>query len=83
MRRPERFERLLEACICDFHGRLGWLDVPYPAPALLRRALAAVRSVDAAAMAEGCSQPALIAARVAAARVAAVEELLSGHPGAV
>ncbi|QKS28601.1 multifunctional CCA addition/repair protein [Accumulibacter sp.] len=83
LRRPERFERLLEACICDFHGRLGWLDVPYPAPALLRRALAAVRSVDAAAMAEGCSQPALIAARVAAARVAAVEELLSGHPGAV
>jgi len=82
LRRPERFEQLLEACSCDFHGRVGWLDVPYPAPALLRRALAAVRQVDAAALAAGCSEPALISQRVFAARVAAVEELLSGWPGA-
>ncbi|MEF8727661.1 MAG: multifunctional CCA addition/repair protein [Accumulibacter sp.] len=82
LRRPERFEQLLEACSCDFHGRLGWLDVPYPVPALLRRALAAVRQVDAAALAAGCSEPAMIAARVSAARVAAVEALLSGCPGA-
>ncbi|EXI76652.1 MAG TPA: multifunctional CCA addition/repair protein [Candidatus Accumulibacter phosphatis] len=82
LRRPDRFEQLLEACICDFHGRLGWLEVPYPAPALLRRALAAVRSVDAAAIAAGCSEPALIAARLSGARVAAVEELLSGDLGA-
>ncbi len=82
LRRPERFEQLLEACSCDFHGRLGWLDVPYPVPALLRRALAAVRQVDAAALAAGCSEPAMIAARVSAARIAAVEALLSGCPGA-
>ncbi len=83
LRRPARFEQLLEACICDFHGRLGWLEVPYPAPELLRRALAAVRSIDAAALAAGCSEPALIAARVFAARVAEVEELLSGWPEAM
>ncbi len=82
LRRRERFEQLLEACSCDFHGRLGWLDAPYPAPALLRRALDAVHGVDAAALAAGCSEPALIAARVSAARVAAVEDLLSGWPGA-
>ncbi|EXI67990.1 MAG: Multifunctional CCA protein [Candidatus Accumulibacter adjunctus] len=82
LRRPERFEQLLEACSCDFHGRVGWLDVPYPAPALLRRALAAVRQVDAAALAAGCSEPALISQRVFAARVAAVEELLAGGRGA-
>ncbi|MCM8613921.1 multifunctional CCA addition/repair protein [Accumulibacter sp.] len=82
LRRRERFEQLLEACSCDFHGRLGWLEVPYPAPALLRRALDAVRGVDAAALAAGCSEAALIAARISAARGAAVEEILSGWPGA-
>ena len=77
LRRPDRFEQLLEACACDFHGRLGWHEVPYPAPALFRQALARVQSVDDATIARACADPATIAARVHAARVAAVERALS------
>lgn len=48
LRRPQRFEQLLEACDCDYHGRLGWEDKPIPAPDLFLNALAAIRAVDAA-----------------------------------
>jgi tRNA nucleotidyltransferase (CCA-adding enzyme) len=77
LRRPDRFGQLLEACACDFHGRLGWQDVPYRSPALFRQALALLRGVDAAAIARACDDRAGIAARVHAARVAAVRAGLS------
>lgn len=77
LRRPERFEQLLEACACDFQGRLGWQAAAYPAAQLFRQALALARSIDAAAIARSCEQPAEIAARIHAARVAAVEPLLA------
>ena len=77
LRRPDRFEQLLAACACDFHGRLGFEDLPYPAPALLREALALARGVDAAAIARGCSDPARIGVQVHAARVAAVGQGLA------
>ena len=80
LRRPGRFEQLLAACACDFHGRLGWQDLPYPAPALFRRALAQARSVDAATIARACSEPAKIAARVHEARVTAVRQVLAQPP---
>jgi tRNA nucleotidyltransferase (CCA-adding enzyme) len=35
LRRPARFQQLLEACQCDFNGRLGWADRPYDSPRLL------------------------------------------------
>lgn len=37
-RRPERFERLLEACLCDARGRTGHEQDPYPQVAYLREA---------------------------------------------
>ena len=77
LRRPDRFEQLLAACACDFHGRLGWRDVPYAAPAILRQALAAVRNVDAATVARGCSEGGQIPARIHEARVAAVKRAQS------
>ncbi len=77
LRRPGRFEQLLEACACDFHGRLGWQDRPYPAPDLFRQALLAVHSVNAAAIARACPDRTQIAARLHAARVAAVRQALS------
>jgi tRNA nucleotidyltransferase (CCA-adding enzyme) len=55
-RKPERFAQMLMACEADFLGRLGLGNRPYPQAALLLRALAAARAVDAGA----------IAARVAA-----------------
>ncbi len=72
-RRGERFERLLEACVCDFHGRLGWQDVPYLAPERLRLAVAVTRRVDAAEIARSCRESATIASRLHEARVHAVK----------
>jgi tRNA nucleotidyltransferase (CCA-adding enzyme) len=73
LRRPQRFLRLLEACACDFHGRLGWRDRPIPAEDLFPRALEAARSVDAAAIAQACNKDrAAIPARLHEARAAAV-----------
>ena len=73
-RRPERFSQLLEACDCDFHGRLGWEDKPIPSPDLFLKALDAARSVDAGAIVRSCGNKADIPERLHAARVAAVEE---------
>ena len=77
LRRPQRFEQLLAACGCDYHGRLGWEDKPIPAPDLFLKALAAMRSVDAAAIAHACKDAAQIAGRVHQARVAAVKQALT------
>ena len=76
LRRPQRFEQLLEACACDFHGRLGWEEKPIPAPDFFLRALAAARSVDAGAIAQQ-SEPSRIRDRVHNARVAALKEALA------
>lgn len=72
LRRPERFRQLLQACDCDFHGRLGWEDKPVPAPDLFLSALEAMLSVDAAAIARSCENKAQIPERLHAARVKAV-----------
>ena len=72
LRRPQRFSQLLEACACDFHGRLGWEDKPMPDADLYPRALAAMRSVDAAAIARRC-EPGKIGQHLNEARVAAVK----------
>jgi tRNA nucleotidyltransferase (CCA-adding enzyme) len=72
LRRPGRFGQLLEACECDFRGRPGWEDRPWPAGDILRRALAAVQAVDAGAIAAATADKAQIAERIHEARVAAV-----------
>ncbi len=77
LRRPTRFEQLLAVCACDFHGRLGWQDVPYAAPEIFRRALTAMRAVDAAAIARQCSEPVQIAALLHQERVRAVKKSLT------
>lgn len=88
LRRPERFEQILLACEADYRGRLGWGERAYPQAAQWQAALAAVRAVDAGAIARGSikvgaddtansahaeSHPATqIAARIRAARIAAL-----------
>jgi tRNA nucleotidyltransferase (CCA-adding enzyme) len=81
LRRPERFEQLLEACACDFHGRLGFAKTPYPAPALFRQALILAHGVDAASIAGSTTDPAMIGAKVHAARVATVRQGLAKRAG--
>ncbi len=73
LRRPERFEEILAACEADFRGRLGWEDKPYEAAALWRRLLAAVRAIDAGAIARACKDPTQIPARIHRARLAALK----------
>jgi tRNA nucleotidyltransferase (CCA-adding enzyme) len=76
-RRPDRFELLLDACACDFHGRLGFETRPYEPAVLLRKVLAATRAVDAGVIAREHAEPAKIAAAIHEARVHAVRRALS------
>ena len=76
LRRPERFEELLHACACDFHGRPGFESLPYAPATLLRKALDAARGVDAGAIARAATEPKKIAAAVHEARVRAVKAAL-------
>jgi tRNA nucleotidyltransferase (CCA-adding enzyme) len=52
LRQPERFEEFLLACEADARGRKGLEHRPYPSGDLLRAALRAARSVDAARVRE-------------------------------
>jgi tRNA nucleotidyltransferase (CCA-adding enzyme) len=62
-RRPERFQRLLEACLCDARGRTGFENSEYPQVPYLREAAATVLAVQAHELASaGLSGPALGAA---------------------
>ena len=76
LRRPERFEQALLACVCDARGRTGLENRPYEPATRLPPLLAAARTVDTAtaaeaAMARGRKGPE-IGAEVHASRVAAV-----------
>lgn len=75
LRRPERFAQVLAACECDYRGRLGHQERPYPQAALWRRALVAARAIDAGAIARACPDPGQIPLRLHEARVAAVKAL--------
>jgi tRNA nucleotidyltransferase (CCA-adding enzyme) len=75
LRRPARFTEVLGACEADYRGRLGYTERAYDAADLWRAALAAVQGVDAGAIAQACSDPAQIPARVHEARVKALSAL--------
>ncbi|MDR1275022.1 MAG: multifunctional CCA addition/repair protein [Candidatus Accumulibacter sp.] len=75
-RRPERFERLIEACDCDYHGRLGWEDKPVPDPHLFQRALNVARDLDAGEIARNCRFPERIAELIHSARASLVARTL-------
>jgi tRNA nucleotidyltransferase (CCA-adding enzyme) len=73
-RRPERFDELLALCACAERGERGWGQIPYAPRLVLARALRAATGVDAAAIASGAEKSA-VAARIHAARIAAIEEI--------
>jgi tRNA nucleotidyltransferase (CCA-adding enzyme) len=83
-RKPERFEEFLQACACDFHGRPGYAEKPYPQAERLRIALDAARSVDAGAIAAELAStiadptclPPAINARVRETRIAEIKARL-------
>ena len=47
-RRPDRFARLMEACLCDARGRTGFEDCAYPQVPYLLEAAKVARGVNAA-----------------------------------
>ena len=77
LRRPERFRQLLQACECDFNGRLGWENRPYESSQRLLAVLAAVNGVEAGKIAVACEDKAKIPERIRMARVVAVKRLLN------
>lgn len=84
-RKPERFEEFLQACSCDFHGRPGYAEKPYPQAERLRDAFDAARSVDAGAIAAELTKtisdptrlPGAINSRVSEARIAEIKTRLA------
>ncbi|SDY14370.1 multifunctional CCA addition/repair protein [Nitrosomonas sp. Nm33] len=84
-RKPNRFVAFLEACACDFHGRPGYADKPYPQFERLIKAFTVARSVDAGAIAAELKRsdvdpvdlPKLINARVREARIAEITNCFS------
>jgi tRNA nucleotidyltransferase (CCA-adding enzyme) len=79
LRRPQRFEQLLQACEADYRGRAGFEKRPYPQAERLRTALAAATAVDAGAVARACDDPARIPVKVREARLAAIRAALPDH----
>ncbi|AXK40369.1 multifunctional CCA addition/repair protein [Crenobacter cavernae] len=80
LRRPERFQMMLDACVADARGRLHFEACDYPQAAWLAEALATARAVDAGAVARACAEPRDIARAVDAARVAALADYKLAHP---
>lgn len=80
LRRPQRFQQFLEACRCDYTGRLGWQEKVYDAPQRLLTALFAVNAVEAGKIALSCKNRAAIPDMIHAARVEAVKTALN-YPG--
>ena len=71
-RRPERFAQLLQACVADARGRLGFEQVAYPQMDYMQAALAVAAGIDTAAIVAAVTNPAQMGERVTAARVAAL-----------
>ena len=80
LRRPERFEQVLQACACDARGRTGREDDPYPPRERLAQALRRVQAVDTATVAATASAAGArgpqIGAAVQRAREQALEQAL-------
>ena len=84
IRKPQRFDQVLEACECDARGRLGFEARPYPQRQRLLRVLAAAQAVETRAVAQRAAQDGAkgpkIGEAVARARTSAVEEMLRDTP---
>lgn len=78
IRRPLRFAQLLDVCEADYLGRGGGDKPAYAATARWREVLAAVKRVDAGAIAAACVDPAAIPERLRVARIAAAGSVTSG-----
>lgn len=74
LRKPQRFAQMLDACVADARGRPSFERTAYPQREMLLSALAAVRAVDAGAVALSVADKAKIPDHVRAARLAALHD---------
>ena len=81
IRRPERFEQVLQACECDARGRTGLEHRDYPQAQRLQQALKAALGVNTAELAEQAQAQGLqglgVAKHIDAAREAAIQSALT------
>ena len=78
LRRPERLQTFLTACMADKRGRLGHEQDDYPQADWLRRAREAAASITSAPfVAQGLQGPA-VGAAIEKARIQAIAEVLHG-----
>jgi tRNA nucleotidyltransferase (CCA-adding enzyme) len=80
LRRPERFTQVLQACLCDARGRLGWHERPYPQAERLQTLLQAALAVDTASVAQQAQTEGLNGAKVGERIEAARIHALSACP---
>ncbi|OWY40551.1 multifunctional CCA tRNA nucleotidyl transferase/2'3'-cyclic phosphodiesterase/2'nucleotidase/phosphatase [Xenophilus sp. AP218F] len=76
LRRPARFLQMLEACLADSRGRLGFEHAPYPQQGYLQALLEAAQAVDAGAIAAACADKSGIPAAIDRARQQAIAEAM-------
>ena len=74
IRQPDRFNYFLKACEADSRGRTGLESCDLPEAELLKKALKAVISVDAGAIAQGFNEAEKIKAALFDARLEAIKE---------
>lgn len=80
-RKPQRFINMLAACECDYRGRAGFEDRPFPQKDYLAAALSAAQAVNAGEVAQRHKeQPQRIPEAVHAARVDAVAAVVAAYP---
>ena len=72
LRRPERLEAFLGACLADARGRAGLETAAYPQAGIVRAALAAARRVDVASLRREGLEGRALAERIRQARIAAI-----------
>jgi len=75
LRRPGRFAQMVTACEADYRGRAGYRDRDYPQGRRLLRLLAAVRDLDAGAIARAEADRDRIPHRIRQARIAAIRSV--------
>ena len=72
LRRPERFDLVLQACEADYRGRLGWSEREYTQSAAWKGDRDIVRTVDAGAVAATINDAAKVPDAIRAARLRAL-----------
>jgi tRNA nucleotidyltransferase (CCA-adding enzyme) len=84
-RKPARFKEFLLACSCDFHGRPGYAQKPYPQSERLNNALIAANRVNAGEIAASLNKSELhstdlstaISTKIREARIASIKAQLT------